>query len=76
MASLSLSAKSSKSTAYTSDELPVFPRADGSVNRERESGEDYRLNCDAGFGSAAYLTGAMGFTLAAEVVKRIAMDSY
>lgn len=59
-----------------SDELPVFPRADGSVNRERESGEDYRLNCDAGFGSVAYLTGAMGFTLAAEVVKRIAMDSY
>ena len=57
-----------------SDELPVFPQADGSVNRERQSGEDYRLNCDTGFGSAAYLTGAMGFTLAAEVIRRIATE--
>ena len=56
---------------YT-DELPVYPQADGSVNRERKSGEDFRLNCDAGFGSAVYLTGVMGFTLAAEVIRRIA----
>lgn len=55
-----------------SDELPVFPYADGSVNHERESGADYRLNCDTGFGSAVYLTGVIGFTLAAEVIKRIA----
>lgn len=55
-----------------SDELPVFPMPDGSVSFERESGEDYRLNCDGGFGSAAYLTGTVGFFLAAEVVKRVA----
>jgi tRNA A37 threonylcarbamoyladenosine dehydratase len=45
---------------------------DGSVSCERETGEDYRLNCDTGFGSATYLTGTVGFFLAAEVVKRIA----
>lgn len=55
-----------------SDELPVFPKEDGTVSTERESGEDYRLNCDTGFGSATYVTGTVGFFLAAEVVKRIA----
>ena len=55
-----------------SDELPVFPREDGTVSCEREAGEDYRLNCSSGFGSASYLTGTVGFFLAAEVVKRIA----
>ncbi len=56
-----------------SDELPVFPREDGTVSCEREPGEDYRLNCSTGFGSATYLTGTVGFFLAAEVVKRIAL---
>lgn len=56
-----------------SDELPVFPQSDGSVSCERESGADYRLNCDSGFGSATFLTGTVGFFLAAEVVKRIAL---
>ena len=55
-----------------SDELPVFPRADGTVACERETGADYRLNCDEGFGSATFVTGTVGFFLAAEVVKRIA----
>lgn len=56
-----------------SDELPVFPQSDGSVSCEREAGADYRLNCDVGFGSATYVTGTVGFFLAAEVVKRIAL---
>jgi tRNA A37 threonylcarbamoyladenosine dehydratase len=55
-----------------SDELPVFPTANGGVSCERTTGEDYRLNCDSGFGSATFLTGTVGFFLAAEVVKRIA----
>jgi tRNA A37 threonylcarbamoyladenosine dehydratase len=55
-----------------SDELPLFPQADGSVACEREPGTDYRLNCDQGFGSATFLTGTVGFFLAAEVVRRIA----
>jgi len=57
-----------------SDELPVFPQADGSVANEREAGTDYRLNCDAGFGSATFVTGTVGFFLAAEVVRRIAQS--
>lgn len=56
-----------------SEEPPVFPRADGSVACERETGEDYRLNCDQGFGSATFLTGTVGFFLAGEVIKRIAL---
>lgn len=56
-----------------SDELPVYPLEDGSVSCEREAGADYRLNCDSGFGSATYLSGTIGFFLAAEVVKRIAL---
>lgn len=55
---------------YT-DELPVFPQADGSVACEREAGADYRLNCDQGFGSATFVTGTMGFVLAAHVVRTL-----
>ncbi len=54
-----------------SDELPVFPAEDGSVSCDRETGADYRLNCDYGFGSSTFLTGTFGFFLAAEVVKRM-----
>jgi len=56
-----------------SDELPLFPQADGSVSCERETGTDYRLNCDEGFGSATFVTGTVGFFLAGEVAKRIAL---
>lgn len=55
---------------YT-DEFPLFPQADGTVACERESGADYRLNCDQGFGSATFVTGAMGFMMDAQVVKHI-----
>ena len=57
-----------------SEELPRYPQADGTVSCEREAGGDYRLNCDSGFGSATFLTGTVGFFLAAEVVKRIAFS--
>lgn len=67
-----LSRQKFKIDCVYSDELPVFPQADGSVACERESGADYRLNCDAGFGSATFITGTVGFFLAAEVVRRIA----
>lgn len=67
-----LSRQKFKIDCVYSDELPVYPQADGSVSAEREPGEDYRLNCDAGFGSATFLTGTVGFFLSAEVVRRIA----
>lgn len=68
-----LSRQKFKIDCVYSDEPPVFPQADGSVACEREPGTDYRLNCDAGFGSATFVTGTVGFFLAAEVVKRIAL---
>lgn len=67
-----LSRQKFKIDCVYSDELPVYPQADGSITCEREPGTDYRLNCDAGFGSATFVTGTVGFFLAAEVVKRIA----
>lgn len=71
-----LSRQKFKIDCVYSDELPVFPQADGSVTCEREPGTDYRLNCDAGFGSATFVTGTVGFFLAAEVVKRIAQAQH
>lgn len=55
-----------------SDELPRYPKADGTTTCEREPGEDYRLNCDAGFGSATFVTGAVAFHMAGIIVRRIA----
>ena len=58
-----------------SDELPRYPQADGTVSCQRARGGDYRLNCDAGFGSAAFVTGTFGFFLAARVVESIATQA-
>ena len=57
-----------------SDELPRFPQSDGSVSCQREKGADYRLNCDAGFGSSTMLTGTMGFILASVVLNQLALE--
>jgi tRNA A37 threonylcarbamoyladenosine dehydratase len=67
-----LSRQKFKIDCVYSDELPRFPQADGSVSCKREPGSDYRLNCDTGFGSATFVTGTVGFFLAAEVIRRIA----
>lgn len=58
--------------AVFSAERAVFPGADGSVCAEREPGSDLRLNCDSGFGTAAFVTGAFGFAAAGYVVRRLA----
>jgi tRNA A37 threonylcarbamoyladenosine dehydratase len=58
-----------------SSEPPVYPQPDGSVCATRppeQTGADLRLNCDAGFGTATFVTGAFGFAAAAWVVGRIA----
>ncbi|HYF35478.1 MAG TPA: tRNA threonylcarbamoyladenosine dehydratase [Prosthecobacter sp.] len=57
-----------------STEKPVYPWADGTCSLEREGGTEagLRLDCAAGFGAATFVTGTFGFTLAAEVVRRIA----
>ncbi len=54
-----------------STEKAVYPQADGSCSLERESGAEagLRLDCAAGFGAATFVTGAFGFTLAAEALR-------
>ena len=58
-----------------SPEIPVFPQPDGTVcpaaDAAPKPGESRRLNCDWGFGSAAFVTGAFGFAAAARAVERI-----
>ena len=58
-----------------SAETPVYPQRDGTVCEGKpaaEPGESLRLNCDWGFGSASFVTGAFGFAAAARAVARIA----
>lgn len=58
-----------------SKERAVFPRADGTVCADRESGADYRLNCDVGFGTAAFVTGAYGLAAASWVVQKLSEEN-
>lgn len=55
-----------------SAENPVFPDDTGEVCQARaktEPGESLRLNCDSGFGSATFVTGAFGFAAAAHAIQ-------
>jgi len=56
----------------SSQEKPVFPWADGTCATEPEPGSNLRLDCASGFGTAVFVTGAFGFAVAGEVVRRIA----
>lgn len=58
-------------TAVFCDEKTVFPWADGTVCGTPEPGTDLRLNCESGFGTAAFVTGVIGFAAAAEAVKSL-----
>lgn len=51
------------------DEKTVFPWADGTVCGAPEPGAALRLNCESGFGTATFVTGAVGFGAVAEAVK-------
>lgn len=55
-----------------STERAVYPADDGSVCAERPDHADLRLDCHSGFGTASFVTGAFGFALASQVVRRIA----
>ena len=56
-----------------SAEPPVFPQSDGSVCENRTPLPDgTRLNCNGGFGSATFVTGAFGFAAAGMLVRKIA----
>lgn len=55
-----------------SSELPVFPWADGTCAAEPEPGSNLKLDCESGFGTAVFVTGAFGLAAAGEVVRAIA----
>lgn len=59
--------------AVWSEEKPVFPWSDGTCAAEAEPGSPLKLDCESGFGSAVFVTGAFGFAAAAVVVRRIAL---
>jgi tRNA A37 threonylcarbamoyladenosine dehydratase len=55
-----------------SPEPPVFPHKDGTVCDTREEGGDQlKLDCRAGFGSATFVTGTFGFVAVARIVAHI-----
>jgi tRNA threonylcarbamoyladenosine dehydratase len=55
-----------------SNEAPVFPTSDGSVCSNRKPDADLRLDCDSGFGTASFVTGAFGLAAAGHIVCHLA----
>jgi len=55
-----------------SSEAPTFPWADGTCHAEAEPGSNLKLDCESGFGTAVFVTGAFGLAAAGEVVRLIA----
>ena len=58
--------------AVWSTETPVFPWADGTCAAEPEPGSNLTLDCESGFGTAVFVTGAFGLAAAGEVVRALA----
>ncbi len=58
-----------------SPEPPVFPRKDGSVCATREEGNEMKLDCESGYGTASFVTGTFGFAAAARVVAMLTSTS-
>ncbi|AWI09487.1 tRNA threonylcarbamoyladenosine dehydratase [Ereboglobus luteus] len=55
-----------------SAEKPVYPWADGTCSTEQEPGSNLKLDCESGFGTAVFVTGAFGLAAAGEAVRLIA----
>ena len=55
-----------------SPEPLVYPAKDGGTCARREPGSSLRLNCESGYGTAAFVTGAFGLVAAAQIVRRLA----
>jgi tRNA A37 threonylcarbamoyladenosine dehydratase len=58
--------------AIFSLEAPVFPSKDGEVCARREDASQLRLDCEAGYGTASFVTGTFGFAAAAAGLKLLA----
>lgn len=54
-----------------SGERPVFPWADGTCAATPEPGSELKLDCESGFGTAVFVTGAFGLAAAGEVVRQL-----
>ena len=55
-----------------SGERPIFPWGDGTCSAQPEPGSELALDCETGFGTAVFVTGAFGLAAAGEVVRAIA----
>lgn len=55
-----------------SPEPVVYPAQDGGVCAQREPGSELRLDCESGYGTACFVTGAFGFAAAARIVRQLA----
>ncbi|HKB92336.1 MAG TPA: tRNA threonylcarbamoyladenosine dehydratase [Opitutaceae bacterium] len=56
-----------------STEPPLYPWRNGTCSTEPEPGMDVTLDCESGFGTAAFVTGAFGLAAAGEVISAIAL---
>lgn len=55
-----------------SEEKPVFPWSNGTCAAVPEPGSNLKLDCASGFGTAVFVTGAVGLAAAGDVVRAIA----
>ena len=55
-----------------SPEPLVYPSKGGGTCARREPGSSLRLNCESGYGTASFVTGAFGLVAAAHVVGKLA----
>ncbi|HFD39332.1 MAG TPA: tRNA cyclic N6-threonylcarbamoyladenosine(37) synthase TcdA [Anaerolineae bacterium] len=53
-----------------SSQQQVYPRADGTVSPQKPGIHGVSLDCNFGYGSAAFVTGTFGFVAAARVINR------
>ena len=58
-----------------SSEFPVFPDADGGVCEKAQEDVPVRMDCQEGYGSASFVTGAFGFAAASVVVQHLTASS-
>lgn len=57
-----------------SSEAPVYPWADGGCAATPEPGTTLAMDCESGFGSAVFVTGAFGLVAAGEVVRQLVVN--
>jgi len=59
-----------------SRERPVYPTPDGGVCLKPPAASSYRRDCESGYGTASFVTGAFGFMAASMAVNQICQVSH